>query len=200
MYIVTSLSSEKQQIKTLYVSQTFSESQDFVEDLKSIQIGDETINITAVRKYPPKEDDHDGYYLIRDQIIGDQYDIFSKKTLIAKGYVYNSIDQEIKPVLTIYITSYYNREDNQITNNPMANNPISNHLPSRPPRKNPFSIASGDLINRAVYNEMMSQLQQKFKEKFSDTEILPNLEEESNDETKTKTKTNSFVDAMKGIE
>lgn len=166
MHIVISLSFEKKQIKTLFVSQTFGESQKFVENLKSIKIGEEIINITAVRKYPPKENDHDGYYLVSDQIISDQYDLFSKKTLISHGYIWNEINLEIKPVLSVHI-NYYNSHEKD--SNPPVNLPIN--LPiSKPIRQNPFTTKSADLINRNVYDEMMLQFINKVKEKTNNQE------------------------------
>ena len=187
MHIVTSLSTEKKQIKTLYVSQTFSEAQTFVENLKSVQLNGETVNVTASRKYPPGEDDHDGYYLVSGDVTTDHFELFSKKTLISRGYVWNGVEQEIKPVLSIYITYYNSRQHENCSEISRSFNRTTASVPSG----NSKLKESGDLVDRSVYNAMMSQLLEKVKEKCSETETLPQKFTSKDDEP-----SNSFVTAL----
>lgn len=159
MHIVISLSKEKNQIKTLFLSQTFIEATAFIEDLKSISVNNEIVNITSIRKFPPKEDDHDGYYLVHNNFSGDQYDLFSKKTIINKGYFYNSAELEIKEIMTIFITccNFTQNTESSLNNNHSL-------LTITPSKTNKSSIIKpGDLIDRYQYNKILIEMIEKSK-------------------------------------
>jgi hypothetical protein len=157
MHIVISLSKEKKQIKTLYLSQTFQEASLYVQDLKSITVDDNLVNITAIRQFPPKEDDLDGYYLINDDFSIDQFELYRKRTIVNKGYLYNSADLEIKEIMTIFITSC------DLTTPQLTPNPIYTPQLTPSAKITIQNKQNGDLINRSVYNDILRQMIEKSK-------------------------------------
>jgi hypothetical protein len=161
MHIVISLSKKKGQLKALFLSDTFAEAESFVQDLKSIKVNSETINITAVRKFPPGENDHDGYYLVHDDFSADTYNLYSKRTIINKGYFYNSAELEIKEIMNITITSCTSNSKQNITHVSLQNpqHSVTSSI------INPFNQQSGNLINRSVYNNILRQMLEKVNKK-----------------------------------
>lgn len=162
MHIVISLTQEKKQIKTLFLSQTFQEASTYVKNIKSITFDDDIINITAIRQFPPKEDDLDGYYLVNDDFSIDQFELYRKRTLINKGYLYNSAELEIKEIMTIYITSCDTTSTSvNIQHTPTCATPQLNttHKINIPIPNN----QNGDLVNRSLYNDLLRQMLEKSK-------------------------------------
>lgn len=83
------------------------EAVNFINLLKHINIFCEDIILSnPIKKEPVNNKDVDGYHIIYDDENTHKYNIYLKKSTLIKGYVYNTVDINIKYIGFIEIISY----------------------------------------------------------------------------------------------
>jgi len=83
------------------------EAVNFINQLKHINIFCEDIILNnLIKKEPVNNKDVDGYHIIYDDENTQKYNIYLKKSTLIKGYVYNSVDINVKYIGFIEIISY----------------------------------------------------------------------------------------------
>jgi hypothetical protein len=83
------------------------EAVNFINQLKHISIFCEDIILNnPIKKEQVNNKDVDGYHIIYDDENTQKYNIYLKKSTLVKGYVYNSVDINVKYVGFIEIISY----------------------------------------------------------------------------------------------
>lgn len=75
-----------------------------LNDMKTITINDNTFTILQIIDKKPTEFHIDGYYLVSNET-KTKFDIYLKKTIIRKGYIYNSVENVIDYVGFFQINS-----------------------------------------------------------------------------------------------
>lgn len=79
----------------------------FINQLKHISIFCEDIILNnLIKKVPVNNKDVDGYHIVYDDKNTQKYNIYFKKSSLNKGYLYNTVDIDIKYVGFIEIVNY----------------------------------------------------------------------------------------------
>lgn len=93
----------------LNISNTLHESHDYIRNLEELLINDKNIYISCTSNHIPTIKDVDGLFLVNnsDSITSysNKYYIYNKNTIELKGYIYNTVDIQIKKVGLIEILS-----------------------------------------------------------------------------------------------
>ena len=155
------------------------EAVNFINHLKHINIFCEDIILNnPIKKEPVNNKDVDGYHIIYDDENSQKYNIYLKKSSLNKGYLYNTVDIDIKYIGFIEIISYKPN---------IKKIDISNHIYNK--SNTEIKTNKDDNIKNDIKEKYIEKISTKMvKSVLADTKIMPTIFE--NKETNNTKKTN----------
>ena len=162
---------EKQtDIKCLGMYNNLSDSIDYINNLKHINILSEDIIINnEITKKSVNNKDIDGYHLIMDDTNSRRFNIYIKTSELNKGYIYNSVDINIIYIGFIEIIAHkLNVKKNAfkkkiITSYENSDSSFDSEIENKPKRKKIEKQQSNNHIHMELNDKMLEELKIKLQ-------------------------------------
>ena len=160
-------------IECLEISNKLIDALDYINNLKHISVFCEDIILNnVIHNEPITNKDLDGYYLVVDDENTRKFNIYEKNSTVNKGYIYNSVDIDIKFVGFIEFIEInefnLNVKKNSLKKNLLEDKKISsdNKIKNKPKRTN--------MDNKHIYVELNDKMLNELKNKLENLSLKKN--------------------------